>query len=72
MIIDVLFSCRLNPFRPFLQTIPLLTFPAILPDNTLGSEFAITAWVGTGLAIVKTCPAITDLHLLAGYISLTV
>ena len=54
-----------------LQIISLLTFSAKFPYNALGSEFTVGAWIGTGLAIIKTFLAITHLHLLAGYIGFT-
>jgi hypothetical protein len=56
-------SCALRfSFKP----VSLFTFPAKLPDHTLGSELAVSARVGARLAVFKAFPAIADAHLLAG------
>jgi hypothetical protein len=61
-----------GPFGFLLQTIPLFTSAAVLPDNALGTKLTITARFRARLAVVETIPAVTDLHLLAGYIGLSI
>ncbi len=53
-------------FSLFFQAISFFTLPAILPDNALGSELAISARISACLTVVQAFPAVTYFHFLAG------
>jgi hypothetical protein len=55
-----------------LKAITLFTPPAQFPDQTLRTELAISAWVGTSLTVLKTLFAITNPHLLTGHIGFAI
>jgi hypothetical protein len=41
-----------SAFCLLLKTIPLVTFPALFPDDTLRAKLAIAAWIGAGFTVL--------------------